>query len=95
MLFLKPFVRAEGTGFVGSVSNRSIGVIVASGLVVDLDLLDTNIDGNETVVKLQGVAVEVLCHVGDGVGEELENGRRHLITGCADLNLESSGMKVM
>ena len=59
LLFLEPFVRAEGTWFVGSVSNRSIGVIVTSGLVVDVDLLDTNIDRNETVVELQGVAVEV------------------------------------
>ena len=67
MLFLEPFVRAEGTGFVESVSNRSIGVIVMSGLVVDADLLDTIIDGNETVVEFQGVAVEVLRHVGDGI----------------------------
>ena len=78
MLFLKPFVRAEGTGFVGSVSNRSIGVIVTSGLVVNTDLLDTNIEGNETVIEIQGAAVEVLCHFGDGVGEEMENGRRYL-----------------
>ena len=63
MLFLEPFVRAEGTGIVGSVSNRSIGVIFKSGLVVNADLLDANIDGNETINKLQGVAVEVLRHV--------------------------------
>ena len=62
MLFLEPFVKAEGTGFFGCFSNRSIGVIVTSGLVVDADLLDTNIDGNETVLELQGVAVEVLLH---------------------------------
>ena len=79
MLFLKPFVRAEGTGFVGSVSNRSIGVIVTSGLVVEADLLDTNIDRNETVVELPGVVVEAIHHVGDGVGEKMENGRRHLV----------------
>ena len=53
VLFLEPFVRAEGQRFVGSVSNWSIGVIVTSGLVVDADFLDTNIDGNEAVVKLQ------------------------------------------
>ena len=79
MLFLEPFVRAEGTGFVGSVSNRSIGVMVTSGLVVEADLLHTNIEWNETVVELQGVVVEVLHNVGDGFGEELVNGRRHLI----------------
>ena len=54
MLFLEPFVRAEGTEFVGSVSNRSIGVIFTSGLVVDADLLDANIDGNETISNSKG-----------------------------------------
>ena len=37
-------------------------MIVTSGLVVEADLLDTNIDGNETVLELQGVAVEVVLH---------------------------------
>ena len=54
-------------------------MIFASRLVVDTDLLDANIEGYETIIKLQGVAVEVLGHVGDGFGDELENGRRHLI----------------
>ena len=54
-------------------------MIFTSGLVVNGDLLDTNIDGYETIVKLQGVAVEVLRHFGDGFGNELENGRRHFI----------------
>ena len=50
-----------------------------SGIVVESDLFNTNIDGYEVVVELQQVAVEVLCHVGDGVGEEMENSRRHLV----------------
>ena len=54
-------------------------MIVMSGLVVDMNLLDTNIDGNETVIEFKGVAVEVIRHVGDGFGKEMKNGRRHLV----------------
>ena len=68
-------------------------MIVTSDLVVDADLLDTNIDKNETVVELQRVAVEVFCHVGIGVSEEMENSRIWL-AGSEDLNLESSGMNL-
>ena len=77
MLFHKTLVGAEGAGF--EHFRLRFGVTVTSGLVVDTDLFDTNIDGNETVIELQGVAVEVLHHVGDGVGEEIENGKRHLV----------------
>ena len=50
-----------------------------SGLVVNVDMFDTHTGRNEAVIKLQWKTVEILGHVGDGFGDELENGRRHLI----------------
>ena len=51
-----------------------------SGLVVKVDLFDTHTCRNEAVIKLQWIAVEVRGQVGDSFGDELENGRRHLIS---------------
>ena len=77
MLFLKTLVGAESAGF--EHFRLRFGVAVSYGLVVNLDLFDTHTDGNEAVIKLQWIAAEVLSHVGDGFGDELENGRRYLI----------------
>ena len=54
MLFLEPFVRVEGAGFVQSVSNWMLGVIVKSGRVVEANFIHTNIDGLRLSVKSKG-----------------------------------------
>ena len=79
MLYLETLVGAEGPRF-EHFGLRFGMAVTTSSLVVKDDLFDTHIDGYEAVIKLQWIAVEVLSHVGDGVGKESENGRRHLIS---------------
>ena len=54
-------------------------MIVTSGMVVNVDLLDCNISNGDVVINIQWIVVVSFCHGGDEHGEEIENGGQHLV----------------